>query len=92
MDEAEVIHRCQRGERDAFRFIVERYGKVLYGTAYMMTRDRALAEDMVQEAFLLAWRNISSFRLGTSFKPESTEGRPWGQSLKKPEGAPLNLG
>ena len=25
-------------------------------------------------------------------KPESTEGRPWGQSLKKPEGAPLNLG
>ena len=25
-------------------------------------------------------------------KPESTEGRPWGQSLKKPEGGPLNLG
>ncbi len=24
--------------------------------------------------------------------PESTEGRPWGQSLKKPAGAPLNLG
>ena len=27
-----------------------------------------------------------------SLKPESTEGRPWGQSLKKPSGAPLNLG
>ena len=25
-------------------------------------------------------------------KPESTEGRPLGQPLKKPEGAPLNLG
>ena len=25
-------------------------------------------------------------------KPESTEGRPWGQSLKKPSGAPVNLG
>ena len=25
-------------------------------------------------------------------KPESTEGRSWGQPLKKPEGAPLNLG
>ena len=24
--------------------------------------------------------------------PESTEGRPWGQSLKKPSGAALNLG
>ena len=29
---------------------------------------------------------------GRRAKPESTEGRPWGQSLKKPEGAPLNLG
>ena len=28
---------------------------------------------------------------GSVPKPESTEGRPWGQSLKKPEGAPLNL-
>ena len=28
----------------------------------------------------------------TTFKPESTERRLWRQSLKKPEGAPLNLG
>ena len=28
----------------------------------------------------------------TSTNPESTEGRPWGQPLKKPAGAPLNLG
>ena len=27
-----------------------------------------------------------------ALKPESTEGRPWGQPLKKAEGAPLNLG
>ena len=27
-----------------------------------------------------------------ALKPESTEGRPWGQPLKKPAGAPLNLG
>ncbi len=29
---------------------------------------------------------------GAEGKPESTEGRPWGQPLKKPAGAPLNLG
>ena len=29
---------------------------------------------------------------GPGPKPESTEGRPWGQPLKKPAGAPLNLG
>ena len=31
-------------------------------------------------------------RLAVPSKPESTEGRPWGQPLKKPAGAPLNLG
>ena len=30
--------------------------------------------------------------LGFTAKPESTEGRPWGQPMKKLEGAPLNLG
>ena len=30
--------------------------------------------------------------IGVVPKPESTEGRPWGQPLKKPAGAPLNLG
>ena len=32
------------------------------------------------------------FRSKHELKPESTEGRPWGQPLKKPAGAPLNLG
>ena len=31
-------------------------------------------------------------KTGTLTKPESTEGRPWGQPLKKPAGAALNLG
>ena len=67
MHESEAILRCQKGERKPFRLLVERYGKVLYGTAYRMTRDRGLAEDMVQEAFLRAWSAIPSFR-GGSFK------------------------
>ena len=34
---------------------------------------------------------VNQYGDGT-LKPESTEGRPWGQPLKKPAGAPLNLG
>ncbi|MFQ5933295.1 MAG: RNA polymerase sigma factor [Dehalococcoidia bacterium] len=68
MDELEVIRRSQRGESDVFRLLVERYGKVLFGTAYLMTHDRSLAEDMVQEALLLAWRSLPSFHSGTNFK------------------------
>ena len=40
------------------------------------------------------WRivNTTLESLGYEVKPESTEGRPWGQPLKKPAGAPPNLG
>ena len=36
--------------------------------------------------------NASLIENGDTSNPESTEGRPWGQPLKKLEGAPLNLG
>jgi RNA polymerase sigma-70 factor (ECF subfamily) len=68
LDETTVVLSCQKGDRDAFRLIVERYGDVLYGTAYLMTGDRPLAEDMVQEALVLAWRGIPRFRAGSNLK------------------------
>ena len=37
-------------------------------------------------------RTRANFLANPLTKPESTEGRPWGQPLKKPAGAPLNLG
>ena len=40
----------------------------MYGTAVLMTHDRALAEDLVQETFLHAWQGMPSFRTGGSFK------------------------
>ncbi len=40
----------------------------------------------------LARKGYQHKRVHHAAKPESTEGRPWGQSLKKPSGAPLNLG
>ncbi|MCH8802369.1 MAG: sigma-70 family RNA polymerase sigma factor [Chloroflexi bacterium] len=68
MDEDDAIRGCQNGDREAFRFVVDRYGKVLFGTAYMMTRDRPLSEDLAQEALLLAWTHIGSFEIGTNLK------------------------
>ena len=38
MDETEIVRECQQGNRDAFRFIVERYGDTLFGTAYLPKR------------------------------------------------------
>ncbi len=69
MNDEEAIRRCQRGDSEAFRHVVEQYGRVLYGTAYLMTSDSYMAEDMVQEAFVLAWQGIGSFDIGQPLKP-----------------------
>ena len=41
----ETIVRCQAGDRDAFRHLVEQYKDVLFGTAVLMTGNRAVAND-----------------------------------------------
>ena len=53
-----------------------------------------LGPDAFDELASRAWRYRSEVLTGREPqpKPESTEGRPWGQPLKKPAGAPLNLG
>lgn len=69
MTEAEAIRLCQEGSPDAFRHLVEQHQNTLYGTAVLMTGDRSVAEEHVQEAFLSAWRGISRFQRGRPFKP-----------------------
>ena len=43
MTDEMAIVLCQEGDRDAFRYLVERYKDVLYGTACLMTGSRAHA-------------------------------------------------
>ena len=69
MNDAEAVRRCQDGNREAFRHLVERYKDVLYGTAYLMTENTSIAEEQVQEAFLSAWQGIGGFRNGRPVKP-----------------------
>ena len=69
MTDNEAIMRCQDGDRDAFRHLVEQYKDVLFGTAVLMTGNRAIAEEQVQEALLSAWRGIRGFRRGNPVKP-----------------------
>ncbi len=69
MTDNEAILRCQDGDREAFRHLVDRYRDVLFGTAVLMTGNRAVAEEQVQEALLSAWRGIKGFRRGCPVKP-----------------------
>ena len=69
MTEDEAVMSCQNGDKDAFRYLVELHKDVVYGTAYLMTGNRSLAEEQMQEAFLAAWRGIQGFQAGRPFKP-----------------------
>lgn len=59
-DEALVLL-AARSEESALAELYDRYGRVAYGLALRVLRDRALAEDAVQEAFLAVWRTASKF-------------------------------
>ena len=65
-DEA-ALEQAQRGDRDAFRVLVERHATAVFRLAYRMTGNETDAEDMVQETFLRAWREIRRFDGRASF-------------------------
>ena len=67
MDDAEAIKRCQQGEREAFRHLVERYQKRAVAHAVVILFDRDDAEDAVQEAFIDAFRAIGTFDTSRTF-------------------------
>ena len=62
-DEADraVLARLADGELDALEDLYDRYKTMAYSIAYRITNDAALAEDVVQDAFLGAWRNAARY-------------------------------
>jgi RNA polymerase sigma factor (sigma-70 family) len=58
----ELIEASRRGDRPAFATIIERYQRAVYAVAYSGTRDRALADDLTQDAFVIAWRRLAELR------------------------------
>ena len=62
LPDAELVRRIALGEQDAFVLLMRRYNQTLYRTARSILRDDAEAEDAVQEAYMLAYRAIGSFR------------------------------
>lgn len=62
-----LVRQAQAGSMRSFNVLVERYQTPLYNLCLRYVGDRQLAEDVVQEAFLSAWRAINSWK-GGSFK------------------------
>jgi len=67
MDESALIQTAQNGDLDSFNTLILHYQDAVFHTALRILGDEDSAEDAAQEAFISAFRSISSFR-GGSFK------------------------
>jgi RNA polymerase sigma-70 factor (ECF subfamily) len=62
LEDAELVRLAKCGDRDAFRVIMQRANQRLYRVARSIVRDDGEAEDVVQEAYALAFAAIGAFR------------------------------
>lgn len=59
--ETQLIRRCQSGDRDAFRVLVERYQGRVFSIAHTLIRSRADVEDIAQQVFTKVYFRIRDF-------------------------------
>ncbi|MCB9288552.1 MAG: sigma-70 family RNA polymerase sigma factor [Lewinellaceae bacterium] len=62
MTEDELIEGCLSNDRRAQKELYDRYSRAMYTVAYRITNDFDLANDVLQEAFLKAFRALPGFR------------------------------
>jgi RNA polymerase sigma-70 factor, ECF subfamily len=62
VDQRILIERAQRGDHDAFAELIDPAIARLDAASRLILRDRELARDAVQEAFIRAWRDIRGLR------------------------------
>ena len=67
--EDDLIEKARQGDQDAFRQLWEAHHAGAMATALRLCHHRALAEEITQGAFLLAWRGLPRFHIGSPFRP-----------------------
>lgn len=69
MDEQQAIQQLKDNDISGLEFLVMRYQVKAVRTAYLITRDIGLAEDVVQDSFLQAYHSIRGFDAARPFEP-----------------------
>src|ERR1022692_1885381 len=67
IDDTSLIREAQQGSRAAFEVLVRHYDQSVLRLALHLTGSESDAQDVYQEAFLKAYKNLGSFRFEGSF-------------------------
>src|ERR1043165_3145992 len=62
-----ALGRAREGDPDAFRLLVDKHSRVIFRVAYRMTGNEHDADDVVQETFLRAYKQLDSFEERANF-------------------------
>src|SRR5215211_2669615 len=65
--DAAAVALAREGDSEAFRALVERHSRSVFRLAYRMTGNEQDAEDVVQEAFLRAYKQLGRFESRANF-------------------------
>lgn len=63
----QLIEKCRKGDRQAQYKLYRHYSKAMYNTAVRMLANKMDAEDVLQEAFVAAFRKLDDFRGESTF-------------------------
>ena len=66
-DEQQLIRQAQEGNHAAYRLLMETHMRQAYNVAFGFVNDRDAAKDVVQEAFIRAYRSLGAFRGESAF-------------------------
>lgn len=67
VDDLDLVHATQKGDISAFEQLVKRYDRRLLRIAQSITHNAEDSQDVVQEAFFKAFRNLAKFREESQF-------------------------
>lgn len=59
--DADLVRRLQSRDQGAMADLYDRYGRIAYSVVLRVVRNSAIAEDLVQEAFLRIWTRVDGF-------------------------------
>ena len=60
-EETDIVRRCKEGDKNAFRWVVQTYQRMLFSLGVKMLADEEEAKDAVQETFIRAWQHIGRY-------------------------------
>jgi RNA polymerase sigma factor (sigma-70 family) len=63
----DLVNKCRQGDRQSYYQLYKLYSRSMYNTAYRIVNNAEEAQDVLQESFISAFRNLDSYRGDSAF-------------------------